>query len=280
MVTESHSSRSASLAADEHAADLVSWGVPLRLSARTETLLDRMRQQAPFGSMESSVVSPAARRFTVRSTAEAHYQVVADGELLVEAESLPPALIQLGGHMMIHVAEYAPDFVFIHAGAVVWQNRALILPGVSHAGKSTLVAELVRSGATYYSDEFAILDCHGRVHPFARDLRMRHPGRPDQTPLPLLHLNGRAGEEPLPVAMVVFAEFREHACWTPEPVSPGNAVLEMLLHTAPVQRSPARVLATLTAMMRHATAWRSQRGEAAVAAPSLLAALATGEAPV
>jgi hypothetical protein len=111
------------------------------------------------------------------------------------------------------------------------------LPGVSHAGKSTLVAELVRSGATYYSDEFAILDCHGRVHPFARDLRMRHPGRPDQTPLPLSDLNGRAGEKPLPVAMVVFAEFREHACWTPEPVSPGNAVLEMLLHTAPVQRS-------------------------------------------
>jgi hypothetical protein len=53
----------------------------------------------------------------------------------------------------------------------------------------------------------------------------------------------------------------------------------MLLHTAPVQRTPARVLATLTAMMCHATAWRSQRGEAAVAAQSLLAALATGEAP-
>jgi hypothetical protein len=278
-LSESHSSRNASNAVEHHAIDLVAWGVPLRLSAGTETLLDRMRQQAPFGSMESSVASPAARRFTVRSTAEAHYQVVADDQLLVEADSLPPALIQLGGHMMIHVAEYAPDFVFIHAGVVAWQNRALLLPGVSHAGKSTLVAELVRSGATYYSDEFAILDCHGRVHPFARDLRMRQPGRPDQTPLPLSDLNGRAGENPLPVALVVFAEFREHASWAPEAISPGNAVLEMLLHTAPVQRTPARVLATLTAMMRHATAWRSQRGEAAVAARSLLTALATGEAP-
>ena len=279
MLGESHSSRDTANATEHHAVDLVSWGVPLRLSAKTETLLDQMRQQAPFGSMESSVVSPATRKFTVRSTAEAHYQVVADDELLVEAESLPPALLHLGGHMMIHVAEYAPDFVFIHAGVVAWQNRALLLPGVSHAGKSTLVAELVRSGATYYSDEFAILDCHGRVHPFARDLRMRHPGRPDQTPLPLSNLNGRAGFEPLPIAMVIFAEFREHAYWMPEAVSPGNAVLEMLLHTAPVQRTPARVLATLTAMMRNAKAWRSQRGEVEGAARSLLTALATGEAP-
>jgi hypothetical protein len=30
------------------------------------------------------------------------------------------------------------------------------------------VAELVRAGATYYSDEFAVLDSRGRVHPFPR----------------------------------------------------------------------------------------------------------------
>jgi hypothetical protein len=31
--------------------------------------------------------------------------------------------------MMIHVAEFAPEFVFVHAGAVAWQNRALLLAG-------------------------------------------------------------------------------------------------------------------------------------------------------
>ena len=66
MLNESPSSRNASSATKDHAVDLVSWGVPLRLSAKTEDLLDRMRQQAPFGSMESSFASPAARRFTVR----------------------------------------------------------------------------------------------------------------------------------------------------------------------------------------------------------------------
>lgn len=265
----------------DHAVEMVSYGVPFRLSANSGVLLDLMRRQAPFGSIECRSAWPDARTFTLRSTEpDAHYQVTADDELLLEANALDAALIQLGGHMMIHVAEYAPELVFIHSGAVAWQDRALLLPGQSHAGKSTLVAELVRAGATYYSDEFALLDGEGRVHPFPRDLRMRKPGKPDQTSIPLEQLNGRAGTEALAVAMVVFAEFAEGARWAPEPVSPGRAVLETLLHSTPVQRTPGRVLATLTAVMQHATAWRSQRGEAVLVARSLLAALATGEPPV
>ena len=178
--------------------------------------------------------------------------------------------------MTIHVAEHAPEYVFLHAGVVAWERRALLLPGVSRAGKSTLVAELVRAGATYYSDEFALLDSKGQVHPFTRDIRMRQPGAPDQVPLPLKQLDGRAGTQPLRVAMVVFAEFAEHARWAPEVMTPGRAVLELLLHSTPVQRTPDRTLATLCAMVRHARVWRSRRGEADVAARSLLAALATG----
>jgi hypothetical protein len=239
-----------------------------------------MRQQAPHGSTACEYLPATARTFALRgSDAEKTYQVTADDELLLE-EKLGPALIQLGGHMMIHVAEYAPEYVFIHSGVVAWENRALLLPGVSHAGKSTLVAEMVRAGATYYSDEFALLDGEGKVHPFARDLRMRRPGKDDQTPVPVAQLQGRAGTEALTVALVVFAAFAEGALWAPEPVSAGRAVLEMLLHSTPVQRTPARVLAALTATMRHATAWRSQRGEAGVAARSLLTALATGEPPL
>ena len=182
--------------------------------------------------------------------------------------------------MMIHVAEHAPEYVFLHAGVVAWEDRALLLPGASHAGKSTLVAELVRAGATYYSDEFALLDSEGSVHPFTRAIRLRRPGETDQVPLPSWQLDGRAGTVPLPVSMVVFAQFAKHARWAPEPVTPGLAMLELLLHSTPVQRTPDRTLATLSAMVRHAKVWRSPRGEAAVSAPSLLAALASGGPPV
>jgi hypothetical protein len=273
--------RCASSVHAEHGAGLISHGVPFRLCAESGALLGLMKRHAPHGSVPGKGLPADARRFALRrAQRKSGYEVFADEKLLEDAEALDDALILLGGRMMIHVAEHAPEYVFLHAGVVAWEHRALLLPGASYAGKSTLVAELVRAGATYYSDEFALLDSQGRVHPFTRDIRMRRPGAPDQVPLPLRQLDGRAATGPLPVSMVVFAEFAEHARWAPEAMTPGRAVLELLLHSTPVQRTPGRTLATLSAMMRHARAWRSQRGEAAVAARSLLAALATGGPPI
>jgi len=272
---------SASSVRGECGVGLISHGVPFRLFAEDGALLGLMKEHAPHGSEPSKRLPADARRFALRRARRKQgYQVFSDEELLLDAELLDDALILLGGHMMIHVAEHAPEYVFLHAGVVAWEDRALLLPGVSHAGKSTLVTELVLAGATYYSDEFALLDPQGRVHPFARDIRMRQPGAPDQVPLPLKQLSGREGTNPLLVSMVVFAEFVEHARWAPEAVTQGRAVLEMLRHSVPVQRTPERTLATLSAMMRHARGWRSERGEAAVAARSLLAALATGGPPL
>jgi len=259
---------------------MISHGVPFRLSAKTKMLLELMRQQAPFGSLECPDLQAQACAFALEnSESSARYVVTMDGEILTADEPLRSALIELGGQLMIHVAEYAPDYVFLHAGVVAWNDRALLLPGVSHAGKSTLVAELVRGGAIYYSDEFALLDSQGYVHPFSRDLRMRHPGRVEQSSISLAQLKGRAGTGALPVSLVVFTEFAEHGEWSPKAITAGRAMLEMLLHATPVQREPSRVLATLAAVMHHATAWRSQRGEATSVVSSLLAALASGEAP-
>jgi len=273
--------RSAPSVRREHGAGLISYGVPFLLSAETGALLGRMKRHAPHGSVPSERLPADARRFALRrARRKSGYEVFANESLLEDAERLNDALILLGVHMMIHVAEHAPEYVFLHAGVVAWEDRALLLPGASHAGKSTLVAELVRAGATYYSDEFALLDSEGSVHPFTRAIRLRRPGETDQVPLPSWQLDGRAGTVPLPVSMVVFAQFAKHARWAPEPVTPGRAVLELLLHSTPVQRTPDRTLATLSAMVRNARVWRSPRGEAAVSAPSLLAALASGGPPV
>ena len=68
------------------------------------------------------------------------------------------------------VAQRSRQMLFVHAGVVGWRGLAIVIPGRSHTGKSTLVAELVWRGAVYYSDEFAVLDDTGRVHPSRRPL--------------------------------------------------------------------------------------------------------------
>ena len=83
-------------------------------------------------------------------------------------------------HVQLTVAEYAPRRIFVHAGVVGWKDRAILIPGLSHSGKTTLVDQLIRAGATYYSDEYAVLDARGRVHPYPRALGMRLPGSDQQ----------------------------------------------------------------------------------------------------
>ena len=255
--------------------DCASFGVRFRLTADSGALLAKMMERAPFGTQASVHSCADTGPFAVvRRRGGIGYRLLADGKIVAESAELQPILDRLAGDLMVHVANYAPDRVFLHAGVVGWQGRALIFPGASFAGKTTLVAELVRAGATYYSDEYAVLDQCANVHPYARDLQMRRNGAQAQTSVTVAHLNGTAGATPLPVSQVVFTRYLESGHWAPEPVSAGMAVLEMLRHTVPVQRAPARVMAVLATMMETATALRSERGEAREAARALL--LATG----
>src|SRR5579871_2793500 len=90
--------------------------------------------------------------------------------LLSRSFDLGVVMRALESHMHLYVGEYASNRVFVHAGVVGWRNRAIVLPGASGAGKTTLVTALLRAGARYYSDEYAVFDAGGFVHPFARRL--------------------------------------------------------------------------------------------------------------
>jgi serine kinase of HPr protein (carbohydrate metabolism regulator) len=249
----------------------ISFGVPFQLDADSDVVLAKMLERAPLGTQCTGARDGDAPRFSVSWIGgNAGYRLVLDDEEAVESLELKPVLDQLARSLMIHVANQAPDRVFIHAGVVGWQGRALVLPGTSFAGKTTLVAELVRAGATYYSDEYAVLDEQGRVHPYPRDLQMREDGGVEQRAVAVEQFSGTVGTTALSVARVVFTEYVECGLWNPEAVSAGMAVLEMLRHAIPVQRTPARVMATLAKMMETAVAERSERGEARETAISLL----------
>ena len=50
------------------------------------------------------------------------------------------------------------DFLFLHAGSVVHDGQALLLPGGTGSGKSSLVVALLQAGFDYLSDEHGALD--------------------------------------------------------------------------------------------------------------------------
>jgi len=64
----------------------------------------------------------------------------------------------------------------LHAGLVSNRGRGVLVPGRPDAGKTTLVAGLVRAGFAYLSDEAAVFDPRtARFHAFPRPLGMEVP---------------------------------------------------------------------------------------------------------
>jgi hypothetical protein len=185
---------------------------------------------------------------------------------------LAQALEQFEVGLRVCVASRARRRVFLHAGVVGWEGRAIVLPGRSHAGKSTLVAALVRAGAEYGSDEYAVLDHRGRVHPYPRPLGLRDDAELGSGSFAADMLGGRLMQRSLPVGLVAVTEYRPRARFRPRPLSAGRAVLELTSRSFSARLRPGPVLAALHRAVGSARLLAGPRGEAADAAAALLAA--------
>jgi hypothetical protein len=178
-------------------------------------------------------------------------------------------LTALEGQVRLRVAEMATRRVFLHAGVVGWQGGAILIPGRSYTGKSRLVEALVRRGATYYSDEYAVLDARARVHPYATPLSRRQEDGPARR-VPADALGGSSARPAVPVSTVVLTRYRAGASWRPRQLSPGRALLGLLDHAIPARRRPHDVLAALRRIVSGAAVYKGVRGEADAVAAALL----------
>lgn len=166
--------------------------------------------------------------------------------------------------LRLTVAEFAEKHVFLHSGVVAHKGKAILVPASSFRGKTTLVKELVRAGAVYYSDEYAVLDERGFVSPFPKTLSVRDPrkGGYEQIEQSAESFGGVTGDMPIPVGMVLVTEFVENGEWKPSLLSPGKGVMEMLQHAIPVRQNPEYVLKVLNLVASRAIICESSRGEA------------------
>ncbi len=182
--------------------------------------------------------------------------------------SAEDAVIALAGQLELYAAERCPDRIAIHAGVVAHNGKALLLPGRSLAGKSTLTKALVDAGADYLSDEYALLDADGLVHTYPRPLRLRQEGSTTKIISPPPH----SSPEPRTVALIAALSHDERG-WDVTPMSRTQAVLKLINNAVPAQSRAEETLQATTAAARTASAIEGTRGEASEAAYRLLGLL-------
>ena len=241
------------------------YGVAFEVRTDDPRLLSPVRARFPPG-WRVTRRSPAAVLSLTHEPSSAGMAVQVEGRLAAGGLSHAQALDVLESELQLSVARLARPEVFVHAGVVAVDGNAILVPGRSGAGKTTLVRALVEAGATYYSDEYAVLDRQGRVHPYARRPSVRVRGGKERHPVP----RGR-GRRAVPVGLVVETRYHPKARWTPVVLSPGEIVLALLANTVPARDRPAEVLAVLARTAESARGIRSDRGAAARTARALIA---------
>lgn len=178
------------------------------------------------------------------------------------------ALHTIDGAIRAIVAVDAPGLVFVHAGVVAVDGRAIVLPGRSMTGKTTLVAALVEAGATYLSDEYAPIDAAGVVHPYPRRLSLRVDG--GRREVAASQLGGSSATGPSPIGLVATIPHEATGSWHVTDADQA-ACAEALLDNAVAARiRPAEVLATSALVARSVRYVTGTRGEAADAAQRLI----------
>ncbi len=252
----------------------VAYGVRIGFRVDSRVLLDLLERDPrhlnlPFcwrAVEDHEPDAPVSARYDLLSGlstgASPTFRLFSGGSLVADARRLTDVGSALAAHAEPFIAERAPDHLFVHAGVVGWRGRAIVMPGASFAGKTTLVRAWLEAGATYYSDEFAVLDRAGRVHPFARPLSIRDGSSAVTRQVPVAALGAQTGTTPLPVGLVLVTSYRAGARWRPRRLRAAPALLALMRHTVAARGNPAHSMPILKEAVSAAIAVAGLRSEA------------------
>ena len=256
---------------------VLSYGLRVGIRVTDPSVLARVRERLPPGwratrsrrvqRLFSVVVGGEGARRGLRRL----HLVYDDATRVARTASFDEALGALENSLGLYVAEWARRRLFVHAGVVAWRSHVIVIPGRSHSGKSRWVEALVKAGATYYSDEYAVLDETGRVHPFPVPLSRRDAANGPTRRIPHGEIGIRPGVRRLPIGLIAVSSYREGARWRPRQISAGQGALTLLANCVPARQRPFEALAVLSRAVATATVLKGRRGEAEEAARSLLA---------
>jgi hypothetical protein len=257
------------------------YGVRVGVRADDVMLLQRLCERLPPGSrrLEDAPGTPPVLDYSysvVRQRIRTEPRPdAADASLYVGLSGASPfvqtfdeasALDAFESTVRFDVAVTTTDVVFVHAGVAVWGDGAIVIPAPSMHGKSRLVDALVRAGARYYSDEFAVINQLGQVQPFAIPLSLRN----DSGGVRRLTAHQPGPAPAVPIRLVVSTRYEADAEWRPRRGSPAEALMVLLANTVRARIAPRETLAVLAKAVEHAAFVTSVRGEADTVAAMLI----------
>ena len=190
------------------------------------------------------------------------HQLHSGSDLVTRGTNFPRIVEAFGNEVRAILALRSPCRSFVHAGSVGWKGRAIVLPGHAGAGKSTLTRALVRAGASYYSDEFAVLDRKGRVFPYPLPLREKTGSGPASVVVPPQELGGSVGTRALPVGLILSTRFDPTREGRLQRLSSGRGALELMAHAVQARLRPQAVMESVGTAAAGAIILKGPRGEA------------------
>jgi hypothetical protein len=257
----------------EYGFTFVNQGARVRIETNAPGVLPLAQRVLPTGSLIEDAHG-ADTTFSLRvasgaSTDRSSHRLLRDAELLDASTDLDVVLQRLESDLHFAVARNARSSIFVHAGVVGWHGGAILLPGPSMSGKSSLVAALLRAGAEYYSDEYAVVDGQGQVQPYARPLSLR---TPEHGPRPAgVQPRGSAiGSRPLRATLIVSTHYAPGQRFAPSVRDSSHGLMMLIANTVRVRERPRVALDYLMPIAGGATTLEGVRGDADEAAAWLL----------
>jgi hypothetical protein len=246
------------------------WGVSFVLEASSNEALAFALRSLPRGFRLSS----RAGRGTVLTVREAarNLELSEDGQVLFVSAKRTEIRFAIESAVEKIASTQSDRFVFLHAGVVEIDGRAIVVPGRSLSGKSTLVKALLDAGATYLSDDLAPIDASLEVHPFPRWLGLRRSAGEPQARRSWRQAGAREPKGAVPIGFLWCGVFDPSAAATSFERVRGRMAFATLLAQSPgVQIRPDIVVPRLTRLAADARIFAGARGEARQAAAEILA---------
>jgi hypothetical protein len=196
-----------------------------------------------FGAFRCAEVPEHHVELVAPNERNVYWSITVDGDVVADSFLDEGVLGYLTWAINRVTVASAAGAVF-HSSAVAHGGAAIVVPGESGRGKSTLAAALVQAGCTYLTDEAVVCTDDGLVRPYPKPIQLDRSAREllgvadpaagsiaqfssREVAVPVEHLGGEVAI-PSPIGLVVIASRTDDDETVVSSVSRATALVELL----------------------------------------------------